>query len=251
MPGATETEMHAMPSVEPATEAPAPLPETYGPPATETPAVEPTTPPAATQDDLFNTPSTEEKPLPVEEPATPSEADDFFNEPAGEGATDTAPSTPATEPAAPPAAEPAAESVTEPASTPTTEPSTQPTDDDLFAPPAEEKPAEGTTPPADEKKTEENDDLFGNSGAVLEQPGGLASHSLRHWVDNTGSFSCRGRMLRMLDGKVQLLKDNGRTTTVPLARLSKNDLEFVSRQASAQKAEAIGKTAQASNAWSN
>ena len=58
-------------------------------------------------------------------------------------------------------------------------------------------------------------------------------------------------MVRMLDGKVQLLKDNGRTTTVPLARLSKGDLEFVNRQASAQKTESLGKTAQVSKAWSN
>ena len=60
------------------------------------------------------------------------------------------------------------------------------------------------------------------ASAILAQPGGLASHSLRHWVDDTGTFSCQGRMLRMLDGKVQLLKDNGRTTTVPLARLSQS-----------------------------
>ena len=106
------------------------------------------------------------------------------------------------------------------------------------------------TPPAEEQKTDENDDLFATAEAILSA-GRTGQPSLRHWVDNTSTFSCQGRMLRMLDGKVQLLKDNGRTTTVPLARLSKADLEFVSRQASAQKAEVIGKTAQASNAWSN
>jgi hypothetical protein len=42
---------------------------------------------------------------------------------------------------------------------------------------------------------------------------------------------------------VRLLKENGRTATVPLARLSTGDLEFVNRQASAQQAE-VGKTAQ-------
>ena len=36
------------------------------------------------------------------------------------------------------------------------------------------------------------------------------------WVDNTGSFSCRARLVRFLDGQVRLLKDNGRTTTVSL-----------------------------------
>ncbi len=53
------------------------------------------------------------------------------------------------------------------------------------------------------------------------------------WTDNTGTFSCRGRLVRFQEGNVRLLKDNGRTTTVPLARLSTVDLEFVNRQASA------------------
>jgi hypothetical protein len=212
--------MHAMPPMEPATEAPTTTPETMTPPDT-TPAVEPMMPATESVDDLFNTPSTESAPLPVEEPATPSEAgaaDDFFSEPATQ---------PAIEPATPAA---------------------QPTDDDLFAPPAEEAPAD-ETPPAEEST--DTDDLFSKAEAILNQPGGLSSHSLRQWVDNTGNFSCNGRMLRMLDGKVQLLKDTGRTTTVPLARLSKGDLAFVNRQASAQKAETLGKTAQASGAWSN
>jgi hypothetical protein len=238
---ATDTEAHAMPPVEPATETPLPAAEdrydTTTPPVDTAPPVEsmppveatppvtePVTPPAESADDLFSTPSTDSAPLPVEEPATPSEAaDDLFSEPA-----------------TPPATDPA----TEPATTPTTEPS----GDDLFGPPAEETPAEETTPPAEES-TEETDDLFGKAQSILETPGGLSSDSLRQWADNTGTFSCKGRMLRMMDGKVQLLKDNGRTTTVPLARLSQGDLEFVNRQASAQKAETLGKTAQVSNAW--
>jgi hypothetical protein len=54
-------------------------------------------------------------------------------------------------------------------------------------------------------------------------------------MDNTGKHSCRGRLVRFLDDKVRILKDNGRTTTVPLYRLSTNDLSFVNRQASAQE----------------
>jgi hypothetical protein len=234
MPSAPPTETYVAPPVEPA-----PLPETTTPPVTQpafesTPPVE-STPPATepATDDLFSTPATDSAPLPVEEPATPSEAgeaDDFFSEPATDGTTESAPAT---------------DPVTEPVTTP---PATEPTDDDLFAPPAEDAPAE-ETPPAEEST--ETDDLFSKAGTILNQPGGLSSHSLRHWVDNTGKFTCNGRMLRMLDGKVQLLKDNGRTTTVPLARLSHGDLEFVNRQASAQKAETLGKTAQVSGAWSN
>jgi hypothetical protein len=63
------------------------------------------------------------------------------------------------------------------------------------------------------------------------------------WTDNTGNFSCHGRLVRFHEGEVRLLKENGRTTTVPLARLSTGDLEFVNRQASARQAE-VGKTAQ-------
>ena len=78
---------------------------------------------------------------------------------------------------------------------------------------------------------------------MLREAGGLASDEMRVWTDNTGSFSCHARLVRFLDGRVRLLKDNGRTTTVPLARLSTRDLEFVNRQASAEKAE-VSKTAQ-------
>ena len=80
-------------------------------------------------------------------------------------------------------------------------------------------------------------------------PGGLSSVEYRHWVDNTGNFSCDGRMLQLVDGKVRILKATGRTTTVPLARLSQGDLDFVNRQASAKQAESLGKTAQVSKAW--
>jgi hypothetical protein len=85
--------------------------------------------------------------------------------------------------------------------------------------------------------------LFGSTPSVLHEAGGLASDELRLWTDNSGNFSCRGRLIRFYEGQVRLLKENGKTTTVPLARLSTGDLEFVNRQASAQQAE-VGKTAQ-------
>jgi hypothetical protein len=116
-----------------------------------------------------------------------------------------------------------------------------------------EKPAaapagENKSKPADNEKkeekpkAEEKDPLFGSAPSVLHEAGGLASNEMRQWTDNTGSFSCRGRLVRFYEGQVRLLKENGRTTTVPLARLSTGDLEFVNRQASAQQAE-VGKTA--------
>jgi hypothetical protein len=55
------------------------------------------------------------------------------------------------------------------------------------------------------------------------------------WVDNTGKYTVNARLVRFIEGKVQLMKDTGRTTTVPLDRLSERDLQFVNRQANAQK----------------
>jgi hypothetical protein len=93
--------------------------------------------------------------------------------------------------------------------------------------------------------------LFDNSAEILRENGGLASDQLREWVDNTGRYSTRGRLIQFVDGAVRLLKENGRTTTVPLVRLSQNDLEFVHRQAGAQRATQLNQTvqSQASPAW--
>ena len=49
----------------------------------------------------------------------------------------------------------------------------------------------------------------------------------RLWVDDTGGFQIRGRLIALLDGKVRILKETGRTTTVPLWRLSQSDREYV------------------------
>jgi hypothetical protein len=116
-----------------------------------------------------------------------------------------------------------------------------------------EKPAapagKDNSKPADKEKkeekpkAEEKDPLFGSTPSVLHEAGGLASDEMRLWTDDSGKFSCRGRLVRFFEGQVRLLKENGRTATVPLARLSTGDLEFVNRQASAQQAE-VGKTAQ-------
>ena len=86
--------------------------------------------------------------------------------------------------------------------------------------------------------------MFGGFGAILREPGGLASNEMRHWVDDTGHFTCEGRLTKVLDGKVQLLKDNGHTSTVPLSRLSQVDLSFVYRQASAERSQSGVQTAQ-------
>ena len=50
---------------------------------------------------------------------------------------------------------------------------------------------------------------------------------MRHWTDNTGTFAVNGKLIAILDGKVRLLKENGRTCTVPMRRLSKSDADYV------------------------
>jgi hypothetical protein len=143
------------------------------------------------------------------------------------------PTPPAETPAAPPATPPATPPADAPAddlfgpSTPATPPAATPD-----APPAD-KPAETPAENKDEKKAA--DDIFGNAPSILREAGGLASSEMRTWIDNTGNFSCQGRMVRFADGNVKLLKENGRTSTVPVARLSASDAEFVHRQASAQQ----------------
>jgi SLA1 homology domain 1, SHD1 len=244
--------------VTPHSEAPATIPPSHPvettPPPTLPPQVTPVTPPQTT---------------PVTPPVEPEKPADLFN--------DMTPTPPAETPATtPPATTPPA--TTPPATTPpaTTPPAEKPAETDLFGTPStdtksgtstttnkpteeptatESKPAEKPAEPAaeekkpeekkaDEKKAEEEKDPLFGSLKVLREAGGLASNEVRVWNDNTGKFSCHGRLIQFRNGHVRLIKDNGRTTTVPLARLSNRDLEFVNRQAAAQQAE-VGKTAHA------
>jgi hypothetical protein len=222
----------------PATEAPAeestdlfgtPAEEPVTPPATEAPAETPAeTPAEPATDDLFGTEPTPpaesttpaETPAETETPATEEAGSDLFGDPAG------ATEAPATDSA------PAEESST-------------PAEDgaDLFGPSTDAAPAEDVTPASNEEAAEEEPATeepateeaapFGATDSILREPGGLASMELREWVDNTGRFSCTGRLVNILDGQARLMKDNGRTTTVPLYRLSVSDLAFLHRQASA------------------
>jgi hypothetical protein len=112
--------------------------------------------------------------------------------------------------------------------------------EDLFGAPGATTEEGSTTPadataPDDEMPTTEEEPAESTSSSILSEPGGLASAEMRSWVDNTGSYSCNGRLISILDGHARLLKDNGRTTTVPLYRLSAGDLEFLHRQASASQ----------------
>jgi hypothetical protein len=49
----------------------------------------------------------------------------------------------------------------------------------------------------------------------------------REWIDNSGQFRVLARLLLVLEDKVRLLKESGRTTTVPVNRLSAADCRYV------------------------
>ena len=50
---------------------------------------------------------------------------------------------------------------------------------------------------------------------------------VRLWTDDSGSFRVDAQLIEVLDGKVRLLKTNGRQSTVPLDRLSQADRDYV------------------------
>jgi hypothetical protein len=256
------------------------MPSTVNKPMEPTPAPSlPQLPAKTMKPSMGSEPSNSNMAKPVAKPATPPQAapaaDDLFGAPTAKpsdtgsdlfgGAKEDKP--------APSKAAPATESnlpklPAEPALTPPAEKAGPPAADDLFGPsasepaapspiksdaakePAMSAPAEGEkAAPADkEKDKKKDDDLFGGFGAILREPGGLSSNESRHWVDDTGRFSCDGRLARVMDGRVELLKENGHTSTVLFNRLSQLDLAFVNRQASAEKSEAAGQTAQYTSA---
>ncbi|MEM9587175.1 MAG: SHD1 domain-containing protein, partial [Planctomycetota bacterium] len=55
----------------------------------------------------------------------------------------------------------------------------------------------------------------------------LAQTHVRTWIDNTGTYRVNGRLVELGDGYVRLLKDNGRTCTVPRNRMCQADAAYV------------------------
>lgn len=53
------------------------------------------------------------------------------------------------------------------------------------------------------------------------------ANPMRLWTDNTGKYKVMGRLVEVRETSVRILKDNGRYTTVPFERLSRDDLAFV------------------------
>jgi hypothetical protein len=80
-------------------------------------------------------------------------------------------------------------------------------------------PAPAPTPAA----TPKSEDIF----ADPFQTSADGQLPMRQWVDDSGTFQVKGRLILILDGKVRLLKETGRTTTVPIQRLSDADRQYV------------------------
>ncbi len=95
--------------------------------------------------------------------------------------------------------------------------SAAPTEDDPFAP---LPPAAAPKPPiAAEPTTIKIADAF--------LPATDGRLPIREWSDDSGQFTVKARLVLILDGKVRLLKETGRTTTVSLSRLSAADQAYV------------------------
>jgi hypothetical protein len=219
-PAKTAPTEPTLPFEQPSTTTPAEAPS----PAETTPTKTPAETPA---EDIFSTPTTPAEAPSTEKPAE-SGTNDIFSEPPASGTPSSNEGKPAE--------------------------GTAPADGgsplDMFNTPAE-KPTDGAKEGASTEKVKKARTFMASN--VLGEPGGLASSEMRTWVDNTGRYSCQGRLVRFMDGYVRLVKDNGRMTTVPLYRLSANDLAFVNRQASAgpQETFAQAETAEANEVTAN
>lgn len=124
----------------------------------------------------------------------------------------------------------------------------KPAEDDPFGAPAE-KP----TDPDGVKKSAElpSDDPFGAPAEPAkpaepkpaeDDPFG-ANLPLRKWSDDTGAFTIEARLVLILDGKVRLLKTTGRTTTVPVERLSQGDRAYVEQMIALHGHGPVGRVA--------
>ena len=205
------------------------------PPATPTEAPVPT--PAPIQEAPAQEAPFQEEKAEVEPPATESGMDDLFDEPIVPPTEDKQPESPL------PAPQP------------------QPEVDDLFGPlespeaaelietahsvepeALEEAPAEPTPAETDaDTNKEKEDDPFhedwttglDHQNSTLEKAGGLLSKTERTWTDNTASFQCEARLLRVTAKNIVLRQSTGDQRVVPLARLANVDLQFVRNQLTA------------------
>ncbi|MEM8944386.1 MAG: SHD1 domain-containing protein [Planctomycetota bacterium] len=258
-PGAPAADQQGLPP------APLAIPEAEDSAAESEPAIEPL-PIAPAVDDRYSgfseptdSDQTNELLLPDRDSEIADSADDIFLEPptttADEGTADPALPAPVTQPEVTPEAPtdsdfdelfgtPSEEEEEEPASVSASEPAEL-----LKQPePATPKPAtpESVDPepvdpvqqPSESEPEEEKpfdpfyEDTLGLSGQldILSSAGGLRGDGFRTWTDNTGSFRCRAKLLRVTTKGVTLGRPTGKPIAVPLTRLAEGDLRFVRDQ---------------------
>jgi hypothetical protein len=75
------------------------------------------------------------------------------------------------------------------------------------------------------KPTAEFENLF--ETPTFEPPSEFAGAEIRRWRDNTGAYEVQARLIMIYPEKVKLQKENGRTTTVSMRRLSPLDQAYV------------------------
>jgi hypothetical protein len=230
------------------------LDDLFGTPSASAPesTPAPTEPAKSGLDDLFGAPAPT-----TAEPVKPSPVDDLFGSPAPSATPPAASNaiddlfgspTPAAGESAPAPAKPADDlfnfneaspvnseegskgrEVARPVSSEA--PDSTPNFDDLFGTPGNAKVNPSQSAPSLEEKIktgpEENnfDDLF-KSTSLPSQPE-FKGAEFRSWIDNTGSYEVKARLVMIYPDRVRLLKDNGKHTTVPFSRLCESDRDYV------------------------
>jgi hypothetical protein len=79
-------------------------------------------------------------------------------------------------------------------------------------------------------------------GPVTARPA-ATTLTVRGWLDESGAFGVTGRLVKVSDGRVQILKTNNRTCTIAIVQLSARDQDYVrrlgSRNAEGQRLQSV------------
>ena len=204
------------------------------PPATPTEAPVPT--PAPIQEAPAQEAPFQEEKAEAESPATESGMDDLFDEPIVPPTEDKQPESPLPAPQPQPEVDdlfgplesPEAAELSETSNS--IEPET--VEEDSTEPTPAETDVETDGTEADPFHEDWTTGLY-RQNSTLEKAGGLLSKTERTWTDNTASFQCEARLLRVTAKNIVLRQSTGAQRVVPLARLANVDLQFVRNQITA------------------
>ncbi|HJS07642.1 MAG TPA: SHD1 domain-containing protein, partial [Pirellulales bacterium] len=174
-----------------------------------------------------DTPAATDNPLPPRSPETqPTDSQPTLDNPFGPapGTTGSSGSTPSDPFGAPSGGTPAA--IDGASGTPMTNMQTTPTSETNGATPLDTR---QPAPAIDDPFAEPAGGQRLSAAAAKSEP----ADSVRVWTDVTGKHQIRGRMKLILvdQQKVRILKETGKYTTVPFAKLSEADRQFVAHHA--------------------